>query len=264
MDVLTVKDLTILNVKGLTFACPENSFTLIAGPNNSGKTVLIKALAGLLKTKDMIFYQEKALETLSAPTLMQTIGVVLDPEHFIFQQPTVAAELRFSLELLGQDPQEITKKVKEAASFFSLEKELRSSPQNLSFFSSLKLQLAKLYLLRPKVVLLDEPTRLLTNPERKEMISYLLQWQRKNTTIVMTTTSLEIALLVKDVQLYILDQGNIVLEGDPFFVFSNDGLLSRIGLSLPFMVDLSIKLHYYNVTETIELEKERLVEQLWK
>lgn len=264
MNVLAVKNLTTLNLKGPTFTCSENSFTLVAGPNNSGKTTLIKALAGLLKTKEMVFYQEKAIETLSSSELMQAIGVLLDSEHFIFYHQTVEAELRFPLELSGQTPQEITKKVKEAASFFSLEKELRSSPQNLSTNSSLKLQLAKLYLLSPKVVLLDEPTRLLSKKEQEELISCLLQWQKKNTTIVMTTSSLDNALLLNDVQLYILDQGEFVLEGDPFFVFSNDGLLSRIGLNLPFMVDLSIKLHYYNVTDTIELEKERLVEQLWK
>ena len=58
--------------------------------------------------------------------------------------------------------------------------------------------------------------------------------------------------------------GEKILEGEPLDVLQNDNILNRIGLEVPFMIDLSVKLRDYDVVKDIELDKNRMVDILWK
>ena len=80
--------------------------------------------------------------------------------------------------------------------------------------------------------------------------------------MVQTTIHLEDSLPT-DV-LYIFENGMIALEGKPIEVLENDTRINKIGLELPFMMDLSVKLRDYDLIDTIELDKERLVDSLWQ
>ena len=64
--------------------------------------------------------------------------------------------------------------------------------------------------------------------------------------------------------LYIINESTIILEGEPLSVLVKDNILNRIGLEVPFMIDLSVKLQDYNLLTTTELDMERMVEELWK
>ena len=63
---------------------------------------------------------------------------------------------------------------------------------------------------------------------------------------------------------YIIDHGEIVLEGNPIEVLEKDNVLNKAGLNLPFMMDLSVKLRDYDLVEEIELDMEKMVNILWK
>ena len=83
-------------------------------------------------------------------------------------------------------------------------------------------------------------------------------------TIIMTSSSLEETIYTVNSTLYILDNGKIISSGDIFEVLSNDSLINKAGLELPFMVDLSVKLKYYNLVDKIFLNPVRLVDTIWK
>ena len=99
--------------------------------------------------------------------------------------------------------------------------------------------------------------------EYKEFINLLRTIQLETKiSIVMTTSDLNIAL--ESDYLYILGNKEIVLSGEPLSVVEKDNVLNKLGLELPFMVDLSVKLRDYNVVDKIELDIDRMVDNIWK
>ena len=80
--------------------------------------------------------------------------------------------------------------------------------------------------------------------------------------MILTTINLEDTLEAD--YLYIINNGNVVVEGRPLVVLKEESLIKKLGLSMPFMVDLSLKLEFYEVVDDIELDLDRMVNTLWK
>ena len=96
----------------------------------------------------------------------------------------------------------------------------------------------------------------------KRVIEILKQYQQENTTIVLITSSLEIALLSD--YLYVINESKIMIEGNPIEIIEKDNIMNKAGLNLPFMIDLSVKLRDYELVNCIEQDKDRMVDLLWK
>ena len=79
--------------------------------------------------------------------------------------------------------------------------------------------------------------------------------------IIMTISNLEDSLYSD--YLYIIDNEKIILKGAPLDVLEKDNILNKLGLELPFMLDLSVKLRDYDLISALELDQERLVDKLW-
>ena len=92
----------------------------------------------------------------------------------------------------------------------------------------------------------------------------LEQLRTTGITIVLASSSLDEVIYTINSTVYVLDNGSIVSSGSMLDVLSNDSLLNKVGLELPFMVDLSVKLEYYNLVNKITLSPLGLVESLWK
>ena len=78
------------------------------------------------------------------------------------------------------------------------------------------------------------------------------------------TNNLEVPTYFSNVDLSILDEGKIIKEGDILTVLNDDSMLNKLGFRLPFMIDLSLKLKYYNLVDKIILNQKEMVEMLWK
>ena len=83
-----------------------------------------------------------------------------------------------------------------------------------------------------------------------------------NLTIIMSSNNLDLS--TESSKLIILNKGEVVLDGDTLDVLKEDSLLNKVGLDLPFMIDLSIKLKYYDLLDDIEFDMDRMVDKLWK
>ena len=115
----------------------------------------------------------------------------------------------------------------------------------------------------PQILFLDDICGELEEKEKKEMINLLRTLQLEtNISIVMTTSDLNVAL--ESDYLYIVDEKQILLEGEPLSIIEKDNVLNKIGLELPFMIDLSVKLRDYNVVDKVELDMDRMVDTIWK
>ena len=115
----------------------------------------------------------------------------------------------------------------------------------------------------PQILFLDDICMELDEKEQKEIINLLrtLQLETK-VTIIMTTSNLNVSL--ESDYLIIIDEKQVLLEGNPLTIIEKDNVLNKIGLELPFMIDLSVKLRDYNVVEKVELDMDRMVDTIWK
>jgi energy-coupling factor transporter ATP-binding protein EcfA2 len=116
------------------------------------------------------------------------------------------------------------------------------------------------YLIRPsKLIVLDDVLTYLSNEQKELIIKYL----RKNKiSLVNITTDIEETLF--GTRIIVLDNGEIVMEGSVLSVLNEEKILRRLGFSLPFVFDLSKQLNYYGLLDEIILDREKLVDKLWK
>lgn len=241
----------------------EGSFTTIIGPNQSGKTTLIKLMAGLLPNQESVILEHQYIESDKMENAAQELGVVLsDIENkFLFNE--VYQELCYPLENLNYSKEEIEKRIQEISALLELEPLLDKRIERLTSTEKKKVFFALALLHHPKLLLLDNPFAGLTEKEREKMRKLLKKLNQKEAmTIVLATNNLTDTL--ESDYVYVLNKGKIGMEGAPLSVLQEEKILNQIGLELPFMVDLSLKLKFYEVYDRIETDMDRMVNDLWK
>ena len=255
------KEKTIFNKFNMTIE--ENTFVSIAGNNDSGKTALIKLINGLLPSDNTITVGMSYINSNRIHDHSKMIGSVYGSNlnHFLFDD--VYKEMAFPLENLSIDSGKIESRIIEMAKYFGIVELLDKKIEDLTSSEKQELMLVISLLHEPKILLLDNPFSMMDRTTKKKIKEKLLEYKKKhNLTIIMSTINLED--IIDSDYLYILDKGKIVVEGNPLTVFKEDGLINRIGLTIPFMVDLSLKLEFYNLLDDYELDMEKLVNKLWK
>ena len=118
-------------------------------------------------------------------------------------------------------------------------------------------------MLEPRILILDDALLMIDINERNNLLKTIKEYnKKKRVTIISFTHNLDEALYSD--RLVILNEGKIVVDGTFPFVFKEEALMRKIGLEVPFMLELSKKLKVYNLLDYIELDPERLVDLLWK
>lgn len=242
----------------------RNKLTVITGPNNCGKTTLIRSIIGQIATNNTIHIFSQALEYYRI-TELNVIMKYIIPTEYVFTAETVLKELENSLSNIEISAANKQRKIKELMKQLNIIKLQNKNPKELSEPEKVKIQLIKHLLQSPKILLLDDIFIDMNREERKNIIDLLRQFQEKmDLTIIMTTSNLEDCIFCDYV--YVMDNNIVALEGSPKEVLTKDNILNRMGLELPFLVDLSVKLHDYDLLDDIELDIsiDGMVDQLWK
>ena len=242
-------------INNLSLSIKKNDFITISGSNKCGKTTLIKILSRVIKTNNRVIINDKPIEEYDIDKYSSIVSRVIFDEDNKYLFDTIESELKYDL-----DDEERYKKI---IKLFKLSKYQKNNPNNLDINIKMKFLLAKAIILKPKILLLDDVCLYMNNNETKEFMKILKHLQKnENMTIIMATDKLE-ETIYSD-YLYILSEGKIVLKGNPLEVLKNDNTLNKLGLELPFMVDLSMKLKDYELVNNIELDIDRMVNILWK
>lgn len=262
-DIIKIESLNCKNIfEDLNLNIKEKQFISISGNNKSGKTTLIKILSRNIKTNNTITLYDKNINEYSITSLYKKIGVII-PENIIFLFSTVKDELMYILDNIDIEKEEKKKKYKEIIKLLKLNKYQLEDPSNLHDNLKIKVELAKILLTQPSIILLDDICYKMTKTETKEILDILKNYQtQEQITLIMTTSDLN-ETLYSD-YIYILNDGNIALEGSPIEVLKEDNTLNKLGLNLPFMIDLSVKLMDYDLINEIDLDMDMLVNKLWK
>lgn len=223
----------ILKDISLNFYCGVNTF--VCGTNSCGKTMLLKAIDKKIKYRGNII---KNVSTI----------VVFDKSYFVTN--TLEEELKYIL---------LNETQKEFVDSFFIKNELNDSPNNLSFYKQKILLLCASLSKNPEILFIDNLFSFLSKKDIKKFMDY---FKNNNITVVNFSNNIEEALLYD--YMVVLDDGLVAIEGKTNQVLQEEKILKRLGIGLPFYVDLSIQLKLYGLIDGIYLNKKELVDKLWK
>lgn len=268
MDILEIKNLSFRYKNKFIFESfnlniKRGSWVTIAGPNGAGKTTLVKILAGLEKSYSDIKIFGTPLDKKNLYIIRKEIGFVFDTPDNFFACETVEDELAFSLENMAIEPNTIKKKIDEISKLLKIDNLLKENPYNLSGGEKQKVALGCALMLEPRILILDEALLMIDINERADILKILSEYnKRKRVTIISFTHNLEEAIYSD--RLVILNKGKIVVDGSFPDVFDEERVMRKIGLEVPFAIELSQKLRVYKVIDDLYLDIERLVSKIWK
>lgn len=214
----------------MSLSVTEGEFLVLCGPSGCGKTTFLRLLktelAPVGTVSGEIYYKNKLLRDWDERTLIEEIGLVFqDPENQIIMDE-VMQEIVFGLENLGYSNFEMRKRVAETVHAFGMEHLLKSKPSELSGGQKQMLNLLSTLLLKPKVLLLDEPTSQLDPVAAKDLIVMLERLnQEMGITIIMVEHRLEELFAVAD-RVLMLDEGKVAYQGVSRQIIDQ---LSRVG-----------------------------------
>lgn len=240
----------------------EGSFTSITGSNGSGKSTLIKILIGLLKTECDIKICGYDLNEENIFNIRKNIGVIFDNPDNLFLCETVEDDLVFSLENLCYSKDEMEKELKEISKKLKISNLLKKSPNELSGGEKTKVALASALIHRPKILLIDESISMIDEIEKNEILEILSKLNKEGMTIINIAHDLR-ETYYSD-RLIVINDGKIMLDGLPLKVMEYDKILNRLGINLPFEIELSIKLKLYGIIDEIIPNIEMLVNTIWQ
>lgn len=254
--ILEVRDLCHVYSVGTPFqhaAIEQMNFTVspgelvgIIGHTGSGKSTLIQHLNGLLKpTSGQILFNGEDIWKDKAFTrsIRFKVGLVFQyPEYQLFEE-TVYKDIAFGPTNMGLGKGEIDRRVREAARFVGIpDAHLEKSPFDLSGGQKRRVAIAGVIAMEPEVLILDEPTAGL-DPEGREAILQNIQQYRKakNATVLMVSHAMEDVARMAD-RLLVLDHSRIRMDGTPSEVFQRAWELKEIGLSIPQVTQVFLRL----------------------
>lgn len=249
--------------KDFDFSVKEGKYISIAGNNTSGKTTLVKLIAGILPSKNTITIGYSYVDSNRIQDHTKELGVVFGDNLNTFLFDDVYKEMAFPLENLNIEPAKIEKKILELSKLFGISKLLDKKTIDLTKSEKQEVLLVISLLHQPKILLLDNPFSMMDIATKTKIRKALKEYQKNNNlTIILTTTNLEDTIDTD--YLYVINDGDILIEGEPLTVLKEDTMLNHLGLYNSFMVDLSLKLKFYELIDDIELDMDRMVNTLWK
>lgn len=231
-----------LAIKGVSLEIEEGSFTAIIGQNGSGKSTLAKNLNGLLLPSKGAVYVS-GMDTRDEDKIWdirQTAGMVFQNPDNQLVSAIVEDDVAFGPENIGIDPVEIRARVDEALDAVKMGKYKRKAPHLLSGGQKQRIAIAGVVAIRPRCIIFDEPTAMLDPRGRKDIMEIIEKLHREGITVILITHFMDEA--VKADRVVIMNKGEILLDGTPEHVFSQDELIRSARLDVPMAAEIAIYL----------------------
>lgn len=259
------------NVEGITTAVDNvnidikaGDFVAVLGHNGSGKSTFAKHLNALVMPTEGTVYVD-GMDTKDADNILkvrQTAGMVFQNPDNQIVGTLVDEEVGFGPENIGVPTEEIWERVEKSLKAVGMYKFRNASPNKLSGGQKQRVAIAGIVAMKPKCIVLDEPTAMLDPLGRKEVINVLHELnQKEGVTIILITHYMEEVIDAEHV--FVMDGGKLVMEGTPRQVFSQVDKLKSLRLDVPQVTELAYELKKAGlpVKDGI-IRNEELVEEL--
>ena len=279
VGIVQAKDLTFEyirrdeegNVEGITTAVDNvnidikaGDFVAVLGHNGSGKSTFAKHLNALVMPTEGTVYVD-GMDTKDADNTLkirQTAGMVFQNPDNQIVGTLVDEEVGFGPENIGVPTEEIWERVEKSLKAVGMYKFRNASPNKLSGGQKQRVAIAGIVAMKPKCIVLDEPTAMLDPLGRKEVIHVLHELNKKEgVTIILITHYMEEVIDADHV--FVMDNGKLVMEGTPRQIFSQVDKLKELRLDVPQVTELAyeLKKEGLRVKDGI-IRNEELVEEI--
>ena len=230
-------------VDGVDMEIERGDFVAILGHNGSGKSTIAKQINAILEpTEGTLYVAGKSVaEPENIWDIRQSAGMVFqNPDNQIIAS-VVEEDVAFGPENLGVPSEDIWKRVEESLKAVGMLEYRHHSPNKLSGGQKQRVAIAGIMAMKPKCIVLDEPTAMLDPSGRKEVIRTLHELnQKENVTVLLITHYMDEVIHADKV--IVMDDGKIVMQGTPREVFSNVEELKKHRLDVPQVTELAWEL----------------------
>ena len=232
----------------------KGEFLVILGHNGSGKSTMAKHMNALLLPSGGKMYVD-GLDTSDIENLWE----VRRRAGMVFQNPDnqlvatiVEEDVAFGPENLGVDPEEIRERVDDSLKAVGMYEYRKHAPHLLSGGQKQRIAIAGILAMRPKCIVLDEPTAMLDPSGRNEVMKTIKEVNKKfGITIILITHYMDEAAQTD--RIIVMDKGEKVMEGVPREIFSQVEKIKSIGLDVPQVTELAYELQKEGVDISTEI-----------
>ena len=230
----------VVALDGVSLEVERESVVGLIGANGSGKTTLGKHLNGLLRpSSGRVIVDGVDTSRRSIQALARTVGFVFqNPGHQLFAR-TVADELAYGPRNLGISPEEVDARVGSVAAALGLHDVLTTSPHRLPFPVRKLVGIASVLTMRPRVLVLDEPTTGQDERTTRRIAELIGRQRADGTTVVCASHDLSLVAAVAD-RVVVLRDGTVVADGPPRSVIADGEAMAAAGLTPPQITELSL------------------------
>lgn len=252
-------------LRGVTLSIDAGSFVGLLGPTGSGKSTLIQHFNALLRPTSgtvRVAGIDLSRPRADVKTVRRKVGLVFQyPEDQLFEE-TVFDDVAYGPRNLGLPPQEIQDRVHEALRLVGVDPEYfgRRSPFSLSGGEMRRVAIAGVLAMQPEVLVLDEPAAGLDPQGKQEILGQIRTLHReRGLTVILITHSMDEAAQLVD-RIVVMNRGQVAMDGPVRGIFRRADELASIGLGVPAITDLMLRLRRRGVAvrpDVLSLEEAR-------
>ncbi|MGQ4833664.1 MAG: ABC transporter ATP-binding protein [Candidatus Asgardarchaeia archaeon] len=240
-------------LKGVSLKLYPGELTALIGQNGSGKSTLALTLAGAyMPTNHDSLIMVNGINIRKMP-LQQRIKYV----NYVFQNPDnqlfsarVWDEISFALKMIGESADVIKKRTEEALKIFGLENIRKRQIVDLTKDKKTLVAIASVYVLKPKVMIIDEPTGGLDRKSATALMQHLVEMKKQGNSVVIITHDMRLVYEFAD-RVIVMHDGKILLDGKPGSVFSQFEILKKAFIVPPQISRVAAALHEFGVPPTV-------------
>ncbi len=232
----------------VTLDVHEGEFLVVIGHNGSGKSTLAKHLnAILLPTSGKVYVDGLDTSVLENTfDIRQTAGMVFQNPDNQIVATVVEEDVAFGPENLGIEPKEIRKRVDEALANVGMSEFAKKAPHLLSGGQKQRIAIAGIIAMKPRCIIMDEPTAMLDPRGRKEVMDTVYRLNNEDKiTVIHITHFMEEA--VNADRVCVMEDGKLIMQGKPREIFKQVDKLKKLGLDVPQMTELAYELRNENI-----------------
>ncbi|HLI06477.1 MAG TPA: ATP-binding cassette domain-containing protein [Ktedonobacteraceae bacterium] len=231
-------------LRDITLTIAEGETVAIIGQNGSGKSTLAKTLAAILKPNSGTVHVDGIPTTVRGEdswTIRQRVGIVFQNPDDQLVANTVIDDIAFGPENLGLPRPEIEERVQEAMALLNLEAYAPIAINELSVGQKQRVAIAGVLAMRPRYLLLDEPTTMISGQTARNLLATVFRLSRERgiTVIHITHFMHEVTNFQR---LIVMDEGKVIMDDTPTNIFARVAELQAMGLDVPMVTHLGQRL----------------------
>lgn len=228
-------------IENMSFSLKKGERLAIVGKNGAGKSTLAKALCGFVPSHGRMIYKGQDISQDSIAERSERIGFVLQNPNQMISQAMIFDEVALGLRLRGVDESEVEERVYEVLKTCGLYSFRKWPISALSFGQKKRVTIASILVLKPEIIILDEPTAGQDYQTYTDIMTFLDSLQQQGHTIVMITHDMQLMLEYSDRCLVVVD-GAIIADDNPVAILNQHDLLKAANLKQTSLYTLGQKL----------------------